>query len=122
MRTLGAPPERLLSAENRMDGRVSRQASLMDTEMLHKKEEREIASEPLIDICPMRWACLRRSSPQSPPQFQSEEQSPSAALPRGGQLHVPQICPRSTGRPRVGSGPGGVPSLASEIRRAGLLH
>src|SRR6266705_1128635 len=98
------PPERLLSTENRMDGRFSRQAALMDTEMLHEKREREIASEPLIDICPMRWAGLRRSSRQSPAQFQSKEQSPSAALPRGGQLRVPQICPRSTGRPRVGSG------------------
>src|SRR5882724_10606325 len=86
------------------------------------KEEREIASEPLIDICPMQWSGLRRSSRQSPPQFQSKEQSPSAALAHGGQLHVEPICPRSTARPRVGSGPGEVPSRASEIRRAGLLH
>jgi len=30
-------PECLLSTENRMDGRFSRQASLMDTEMLHEQ-------------------------------------------------------------------------------------
>jgi hypothetical protein len=34
---LEPPPERLLSTENRMDGRFSRQASLMDTEMLHEQ-------------------------------------------------------------------------------------
>jgi hypothetical protein len=37
---LDTPPEPLLSAENRMDGRFSRQASLMDTEMLHEQREK----------------------------------------------------------------------------------
>jgi hypothetical protein len=36
-RLLDPPPERLLSTENRMDGRFSRQDSLMDTEMLHEQ-------------------------------------------------------------------------------------
>jgi hypothetical protein len=34
---LDPPPERLLSIENRMDGIFSRQAALMDTEMLHEQ-------------------------------------------------------------------------------------
>jgi len=38
---LDPPPQRLLSTENRMDGRFSRQASLMDTEMLHEQRGKE---------------------------------------------------------------------------------
>jgi hypothetical protein len=64
------------------------------------KEEREIASEPLIDICP-RGGHACAGQPTVASTVQEQGTITFGRTPRDGQLHVPQICPRSTGRPRV---------------------
>jgi hypothetical protein len=50
----GPPPGRLLSAENKRDGRFSRQTHRWTPRCFISKEERGMARESLIDICPMR--------------------------------------------------------------------